>query len=269
MGNKSTASMINHYNLASLPMLATIRYWWWWASHDLAYLERIEGTKGLDFDLVQSIAKDYGIARGIRKEKSDPDGSRNRQRAHIIADAVNRRRDGFTSERSLTDRFELCLEIVDELNRRSDAAEAITHNDFVSGISKLSWFVAPKSWTMFDRLAAEAIGVKSGSARDKATRFYQHLDDTGFVKLASDMRSALPDSDRFYPERIVDQYLWLSASQEENRPLVITKTAAFLDAIGDEKRTQLLRMAEIIETNFATDLAKLIPDTHKTSKKNK
>ncbi len=179
--------MTHHDNLASLSMLATIRYWWWWASHDLAYLERIEGTKGLDFDLVQSIAKDYGIARGIRKEKTDPHGLMNRQRAQTIADAVNRRRDGF-------------------------------------------------------------------------------LDDTGFVKLASDMRSALPDSDHFHPERIVDQYLWLSASQE-HRPLAIAKTAAFLNAIGDEKRKQLLQMAEIIETNFAADLAKIIPDTHNTSKK--
>lgn len=264
---------IDEEDLKSLPILATIRYWWWWASYDLAHLQNIARHGSLDAKLVRSISKDYLVARGILKEKDDPDGSVNNRRNQTIADAVNRRREDLARESNLSKRFAICLEIVDELNRISDAQEAVTHNDFVSGISKLSWFVAPKGWTMFDRLAAEALGIKSGSARDKAAKFYEQLRKSEFVDLTGKMNAAF-NRDRvadqnFHAERIVDQYLWLSACKEDALPLLREKTAAFLGAVGSEKSSRLLRMGKIIETDFAGDLAKLIPEQRKPRTKSR
>ncbi|NKL87332.1 hypothetical protein [Rhizobium leguminosarum] len=258
-------------DLNSLPVLATIRYWWWWASHDLAYLMRIGQTGAIDAQLVKSIAKDYGIARGIRKEENDPDGEISPRRATRIAEAVNRRGRGFRACEGLTDRFTLCLEIVTELNGSHDESDRLTHNDFVSGVTKLSWFIAPQGWTMFDRLAAEALGIKSGTARKKAAKFYERLTKVEFIGLAKEMNAALDHNglaaEHFHAERIVDQYLWLSASNPVARSLVIDKVGAFLDAIGSEQSRRLLKMGEMIEGGFEGRLQNLISERPKTSRK--
>lgn len=260
-------------DLKSLPVLAAIRYWWWWASHDLAYLRRIDRGGGLDADLVRSISKEYGVARGIRREKDDLNGEINLRRAQTIADEVNSRYADLANSEDVSTRFTVCLDIVDQLKSTSDAEEAITPHDFVSGISKLSWFVAPEGWTMFDRLAAQALGIKSGSARDKAKTFYEQLESLKFVELTRRMNAALERDgiadEHFYAERIVDQYLWLSAIKEEALALLREKTAAFLGAIGDEKGSRLLRMSKIIEDEFTTDLAKFIPEQRETNEKSK
>lgn len=260
-------------DLKSLPVLAAIRYWWWWASHDLAYLRRIARGGGLDADLVRAISKEYGVARGIRRENDDPDGEINLRRAQRIADEVNNRYTDLAKSEDMSKRFDVCLAIVGHLRSRSETEEAITPNDFVSGISKLSWFVAPKGWTMFDRLAAQALGIKSGSARDKAKRFYEQLESSQFVELTGRMNAALQRDgiaeEHFHAERIVDQYLWLSAIKDEALALLREKTAAFLGAIGDEKSSRLLRMGKIIEDEYTTDLAKFIPEQRKTNEKSK
>ncbi|MGR4844596.1 hypothetical protein ACIPSK_18550 [Rhizobium sp. LARHSG275] len=258
-------------NLNSLPVLAAIRYWWWWASHDLAYLKRIGQTGAIDAQLVRSIAKDYGIARGIRKEKNDPDGEISARRATRIAEAVNRRNRDFSACESMTDRFNLCLDIVTELKGNHDDNDRLTHYDLVSGVTKLSWFVAPDGWTMFDRLAAEALGIKSGTAREKAVKFYERLANAEFAALTQEMNAALEHNGlaarHFHAERIVDQYLWLSASNPVGRSLIINKISAFLDAIGSEQSRRLLKMGKMIEGGFEGRLQNLISERPKTSRK--
>jgi hypothetical protein len=252
-----------------LASLATIRYWCWWASHDLAYLQGIAAATGkLDARSARLIAKDYLVARGVLKDEND---RANTQRYAAIAKALNDKRADLISEPDMSKRLSICLEVVEELNRKSDAQAAITHNDFVSGISKLAWFIAPKGWTLFDRLAAEAVGIKSGNARDKATRFYAHLQNRDFPGLADRMNKALAGgpvaSLHFHAERIVDQYLWLCGSDQDALPLTQAKTAAFLEAIGGEAKERLFKMGEIIQTQFAEDLAKLTPDVDMSKKK--
>ncbi|NEJ02802.1 hypothetical protein [Rhizobium ruizarguesonis] len=258
-------------DLNSLPVLATIRYWWWWASHDLAYLRRIRQTGAIDAQLVRLIARDYGIARGIRKEKNDPDGEITTERATRIAEAINRRHHDFSICEVMTDRLKLCLDIVTELNGSHDESERLTHNDFVSGVTKLSWFIAPHRWTMFDRLAAEALGIKAGTARKKAAKFYERLTKAEFVGLAKEMNAALEHNglaaEHFHAERIVDQYLWLSASNLVGRSLIIDKVSAFLDAIGSEQSRRLLKMGKMIESGFEGRLQSLISERPKTSRK--
>ncbi|MBY3585152.1 hypothetical protein HJA77_28940 [Rhizobium bangladeshense] len=259
-------------DLNTLPVLATIRYWWWWASHDLAYLKRVGQTGRIDARLVRSIAKDYGIARGIRKEKNDLDGEINAERATRIAEAVNRHHNKFIACDVMTDRFNLCLEIVDKLSRGSDEHDRLTHYDFVSGVTKLSWFIAPNGWTMFDRLAAESLGIKSGTARKKAAKFYERLIKSEFDALAKEMNAALEQdslaSEHFHAERIVDQYLWLSATDLTGRLLITDKIGAFLDAIGLEQSRRLLKMGRTIESGFGGRLQDLVSERHKTSRTN-
>lgn len=256
-----------HFSPASL---ATIRYWCWWANHDLAHLQGISQNGGLNAQSARSVAKDYLVARGVLKDKED---RANKNGYQAIANSLNSRRDRLLKEPDMSERLKICFEAVDALNNTSESQAAITHNDFVSGISKLAWFTAPKGWTLFDRLAAEAVGIKSGNARYKAIRFYAHLQEKGFPSLAERMNKALADggmaSPHFHAERIVDQYLWLRGSDPDALPLIEAKTAAFLQAVGTEVKARLLKMGEIIETQFSDELAKLIPDTQKTSKKNK
>ncbi|MBK1666695.1 hypothetical protein CKO28_01375 [Rhodovibrio sodomensis] len=165
---------------------------------DGAARQRIR-TSGLDGALVRRIAGEYKVGWGI------PAGGE-----HPVADILLARRARWPV--SLTDRCEFCIKLADEAVRQE-----CTHGQQVSAMTKLMWFLQPEGWTMFDALAADALGIAHGSNIKRARRFYLTLEARDFLGAAQTINGVLAEhgADGLFGERILDKYMMLAARADQ------------------------------------------------------
>ncbi|WP_159946330.1 hypothetical protein [Rhizobium sp. 18065] len=208
--------------------LALVQYHRWWLSYDLLHISRVtRQANRLSGACVRSIAKNYGVARGIRSSGKDAHGNYDNLAAERIAALINHHSDMGDFTGNLSSKFEICLNIVSELNPPERIEEAVTHNDFVSGVTKLVWFVSPRHWTMFDSYAARAVKTKNSatghqtvpfSTKQRGIDFYKRLQFAGFETLATDVNHWLSDAPAPFHllsgERVIDAYLWQHGAKE-------------------------------------------------------
>lgn len=123
-----------------------------------------------------------------------------------------------------------------------------------SAVSKISWFIWPAGWTMFDRLAARAvIGGYQGSSLAKFERFYAALAMRGWADVLASLRAIL-NSHGMQPllaERTVDKYLMLTGMDKEQAESLIRSLESFLAELPAEFSEQLRDVSKRISAVLA------------------
>ena len=86
-------------------------------------------------------------------------------------------------------------------------------------VTKLTWFLAPDGWTMFDRPAREALGVRKSGAENQAGEFYRQLSERRFCTHITDVKDVLVQKNfsGLFGERVIDKYLMLAGQMSAGR----------------------------------------------------
>lgn len=112
-----------------------------------------------------------------------------------------------------------------------------------SAVSKISWFIWPSGWTMYDRLAARAvIGNPQANALTKFERFYATLALRGWDDILAKVRQSLSNHG-FRPllaERTVDKFLMLSGMDDKDRAQTAVRLAVFRAEFPDDMSARLI-----------------------------
>ena len=116
-----------------------------------------------------------------------------------------------------------------------------------SAASKVSWFVWPQGWTMYDSYAAKAlIGNPSATGVARMEMFYAALAMRGWNDLLGEMRRALRPFafDPRIAERTIDKFLFLHGIDEAALEPALAMIDGFVDALPAELRDDVVRAGE-------------------------
>ena len=116
-----------------------------------------------------------------------------------------------------------------------------------SAASKVSWFVWPQGWTMYDSYAAKAlIGNPSATGLARMEMFYAALAMRGWNDLLREMRLALRPFafDPRLAERTIDKFLFLHGMEEAALEPALAMIDGFVDALPAELRDDVVRAGE-------------------------
>lgn len=231
---------------------ATIGYHRWWLTIDQIELSRLRQLEGrLTAQAIRRIGAVYYINRGIRQSAGD-------RGADKLAEKLN----GAACPRGLLDQGNTCLEIAEWAANEpiGDGNEnTITKGWQVSAITKLMWFLYPEGWTLFDRFAANGLGIPVNiPSRDRAIRFYRVLAEKRFEHLVQATQATVAEFlkpfPNFYIERVLDRYLMirggLYGEEQSELPLVLQ---AYLEGLGSQACGALLSLARRLQCTLGSD----------------
>lgn len=170
----------------------------WWLEHDAYFLGVLHGQPGvLNPANLHDILRTYGAARSMPLD----------QRADYINLIANFQQ---AQNMALVGRADM---IAATLGNRERPA--------VSAFTKVSWFIWPTGWTMFDSYASQAVlGHDNGAVMPRMCRFYAALAERGWGDLILGIRVILNENgfDERLAERTVDKYLWLTHALHNPNP---------------------------------------------------
>lgn len=168
----------------------------WWLSCDAHFIGALEGRPtSLDGRWVAEIAQRYGISRTLGGERYGKLGK-------LLA-GLN-----LTQGMSLVERAEATAAALCAWEGRT----------VFSAASKISWFLWPTDWTMFDTYACATVCPEGSSAKAKFTDFYRLLDDAGFRSTTAEVRTRLPaEMNSNLAERVVDIFVMLTSDRAIDR----------------------------------------------------
>lgn len=233
----------------SLIYWATIEHHRWWLCHDQVYLNLLAKEGQLRPWIVRLIAKAYGVNRGIPRAAdtglSDP-------AATAIAEALGKAAPQFSG--TLPQRFSICAEMLLQLPTAIRGGDPTPK--FVSGTTKLMWFLKPAGWTMFDSFAADALGIPKGRSFDRASRFYELLEKLGFSQRLETGNALIQASEipELHAERVIDKYLWLSGCTEAAREKTKAICDAYLQGLPSQYAKDLRALAFALSNSLSADL---------------
>lgn len=227
---------------------AVIEQYKLWLDFDGILLKQANG-KELTPDMVRTIARPYGVNRGIKKDENGQQIN-----AKGVADAVN----GFAiadwSKKTLTARGEDIFAVATMLNGK------YTHGVQVSAISKLAWFLQPQGWTMYDEYAARSLGVRGSRGEHRVQAFYRVLDERGFMGVSAAIQSTLRATPlkSQYGGRVIDKYLWLRWTGDNQWETTKTMHKHFLTLLPNKFGQEVTKIASDIANKHADGMLGLI-----------
>lgn len=197
-----------------------------WLAIDAPFLRqfvKIDGT--LSIDTAKAIMKNYYVIRGFRREK--------------ITQAVDiLERKFVSSETKLITRSETCSRIA-----AMWFEQGCSTGTLISAATKLTWFLKPHGWTMFDKFAERGVGA---GVRDPDV-FYTTLCDRGFNKVAESLSAIISQSE--WPSipatKVIDRNLVLCGKNAWEQEIADAK--ASLNAMPQSARQSLIALAHAAE----------------------
>jgi hypothetical protein len=130
------------------------------------------------------------------------------------------------------------------------AAESQGHTKKVqaSALTKFSWFSKPACWTVYDRFVAQAMNVRGNNAEEKLVRFYNALEERGFLDLAMTIQDELDKWPMMplFGARVLDKLMMLSGarrSQANWADNFILGAKSFLEILPSEWRQPVEHLA--------------------------
>jgi hypothetical protein len=161
----------------------------WWLAQDAHLLAELEGRPDrLDCDWVEEIQGPYGLGRTLGGD-----------RPQWVVNTL--RQVGNLPMQERADKLEGLA------NARRDKEPGWKRP--MSALSKISWFLHPDGWTMFDSYACRAVGAVGFGD------YYCKLINRGWDNILAAVRLALPDGiDRRLAERTLDAFLMLVADDK-------------------------------------------------------
>ena len=193
----------------------------WWLNCD-AYFLTLEFAR--DGKWVREIGGKYGVDRTISENAE-------KSMAKLVLDSAQ------SADSSLERRAARLSRALE--NRPTTELKRLP----TSAACKLSWFVCPQGWTMFDRYAAQGVlGTGGTTGIPRMERFYAALALRGWVDTLSNVRREIPQQFcQLLAERTLDKHFFLLGRAKEedgDREMVRTERQinAFLDALSPELR---------------------------------
>lgn len=228
---------------------AVIEHYKLWLDFDGIIVRQANG-KELTGDMVRTIARPYGVNRGIKKEKVNA----GQKHAKGVADAVKGLATTAWSKKSLVERGEGVFALAKKLDGKC------THGVQVSAISKLAWFLQPQGWTMYDDYAASALGVRGTRDEHRAQAFYRVLDERKFTDISKAIQSSLQAGplENLYGGRVIDKYLWLKWTNPDQWRAIKTTHKHFLALLPCEFGNKVDAAAKDIANKHADDMRGMI-----------
>ena len=178
-----------------------------------------KGGVELTATVLRRIASRYHVNRGIRRLENDQDDLIGKELAGILCRAAEGLKGPHIFERwkSTGGLAEECREEMKKQLKDNGQLKG-TVAPIVSAVTKLTWFLAPDGWTMFDRLARDALGVRKAGAEKQAEEFYRQLSERRFCKHVADVKKVLVDRhfSGLFGERVIDKYLMLAGRMRDS-----------------------------------------------------
>lgn len=168
----------------------------------------------LSSEQLRSIARKYGVNRGIYAIDKEPDDSTKAAsdgNAAKLAKLLNARAGNWP--KGMMARANHCLQLA------KDAEEAdLTRGVLLSAMTKIMWFLKPDEWTMYDTFASNALNLKERGRTERFNAFYRTLSDLEFLAAAASVKSVLDRHDLtfLWGERVLDKFLMLAGAQDRN-----------------------------------------------------
>lgn len=171
----------------------------WWIMFDGPKTVMIQRNNGrVTKSDVRDIASTYNFRRNLPADD---------QGVEKVVDCVNRfpktRFTNFLSRANAIQEAVLCLQAELSTPQRKRNIR------IVSGMTKLTWFVAPDHWTPFDRLAAKAVGANKADTLERMKQYYALLDGIEFTKYAAAITDCVKGTvfEGISGERVLDKFL--------------------------------------------------------------
>ena len=236
----------------SLLYWSVIEHHRWWVSDDQIQLHRARAAGGVhDAKSVRRIAKAYAVSRGIRKlDKSDLGAS-------WLADILNKTKWPSTNG-LIKDRAAICCRLAVDASEHKlldpDGIKGVTRGVLVSAMTKLMWFLHPSDWTMFDRYAADGLGIGVADSQKRSKAFYKKLAENGFSDVCRHGNDIIAHSDLakfcsneipvLYMERVIDKYRMFRGFPEEDAKDKIHSLGAYLGVYPTDFRARIEQLAD-------------------------
>lgn len=195
--------------------LAVIDAYRWWINADFGFLQQTGilarngerstlETGSLNETVLRRIARAYSVSRNIPSYDADA-------QATVIVNAL---RDA-DLKADLCKPFACRATALVGFTRRTPVVLAPNKNGKVveralaSALSKLTWFLRPEDWTIFDRFVGVAVLRKTGVGTSQMRDYYQKLSST-WGKTSAAICDAAEDHgfNRLLGYRIADKYLF-------------------------------------------------------------
>lgn len=234
---------------------ATLGYLNWWWRSDGAHLALVRGVGRLTVPSLRAIALEYNVSRlilGNSKSKvvrSADDSLGDDPSAACLCSILNEARRKWPA--TISERASACRDMVDEAKRRG-----VAERDLVSATTKFMWFLEPDGWTVFDRFAADGLGIKAPTKpRDRMIVFYGALDARGFVKLSGRMQATI-DASPFQglpATRILDSLL-MARGGRGNDEASTAMSRGFLSVLPEPTREAAGKLAATLQRDFGQDV---------------
>ena len=193
----------------------------WNGPNDRAFFCKVKYGPGPTADDLKSFFTEYNIQRTLPEEK----------RVDLYNEVKNKTSD-VTNRGNLSHRakclFSLVVNDKNERNTKWDwkkkqGQTSKKKSTPKSAISKLSWFVDPNCWTMYDSYAVRAMERRNDRngriEKLNFNEFYKRLDDLNVGPLMSKLHDFLLESNSFneddvFGSRVVDKAFWIMGSHD-------------------------------------------------------
>ncbi|MCD7061122.1 hypothetical protein [Pelagibacterium xiamenense] len=203
----------------------------WWLNCDAYFANALRSGKVLNGDWVRKIGFVYLVNRSIRKNREDSFASCIRESGQINGMPLPERAKLLSC--ALT-------KWVGEERRHPNAQGRIVFP--LSAASKISWFVWPCGWTMYDGLASQAVlGAKTATdSVDRMESFYSTLSKNGWNEVLRDVRLDIAECnmDERLAERTLDKHLFLLGLPMDRRTEQEQQLEAFLSALPKQAQDE-------------------------------
>ncbi|MBV0891345.1 hypothetical protein KTN05_05695 [Paracoccus sp. Z118] len=188
----------------------------------------------------------YSVRRGFPSLEKDTNG----RDISAVVELVNEKLCKVPEE--LEARAEQCIELAKDMQ-----IIGLTVGRQVSAATKLSWFLSPDNWTVYDSYAARALGVADPK------KFYAKLQgiggntESGFATLCSAIGTSLEASEwsQLRPARIIDGILLNLGSMGSNARDAISQRraaqlAGLVEGLPKSGGDRLMRRARSVQTQL-------------------
>ncbi len=196
--------------------LAVVDAYRWWINHDFGFLQATKmiaadgkrtGRAVGEYDLqtMRRIARAYSVSRNIPSHDSEVEGAKVVE--HLNGDELK----GFSGLK-FNERATKLVKFVNEnpvALKASSGEEKQKRRALASALSKLTWFLNPEDWTIFDKYVSAAVSRCGGAGVGLMEKFYEDLSKEWSGTL-NGIEEELKHRgfDCWLASRIVDKYLF-------------------------------------------------------------
>jgi hypothetical protein len=199
---------------------------------DHFYFDQFSKSKQQTTELLRDFANAYQVSRTIPKPNCKGQVDPIICVWNSVCDALNNWPQG------LIPRAERCVKIAEAHSKAHNVSLPL------SAISKIVWFVQPDGWTMYDRFARAALGIK-GIGKESFIAFYEAVEANKFSEKVSEINKLIGSSGlSLHGSRIYDKSLWLRGSKQGASADRAARDEGFLNLLPEAQQSALIELAE-------------------------